>query len=113
MDPAIRQGLKVSFLIVAAMMAIALLASLTLTSYDPQLVFASQIAPHLGYRPHHHCLFCGMTHAFMACSRGEFGRAAIANPMGPPLYFLFLLTALVAFATVLRDLARRRRKNEA
>jgi len=94
-------------------MAIMLVASVMLAHYDPQLEFASRIAPHFGYEPHNHCVFCGMTHAFLFCSRGEFGRAALANPMGPPLYFLFLCATAASIALVLRDWVVRHRQNEA
>jgi len=113
MDLAIRRGLKISFLIIASYMAIMLLASMALAHYDPQLEFASRIAPHFGYEPHNHCVFCGMTHSFVACSQGYFRQAALANPMGPPLYFLFLLLTAIGIVIVLRDWAARRCQNEA
>jgi hypothetical protein len=103
MDPAIQKGLKVSFLIVAVMMAATLGTSLALSIYDPRLKFASRLAPHFGYVQGHHCALCGMTHSFVACSRGDFRAALVANPMGPLTYVLFLLATTVGLATILRD----------
>ena len=103
MDPGIRQGLRVSFLIVAALMAAALGASSALNACDPQLAFVSRLAPHFGYVPGHHCALCGMTHSFVACSRGDLHAASVANPLGPLTYFCFLLAAAVGFVMMLRD----------
>ncbi|MGA2666785.1 MAG: DUF2752 domain-containing protein [Patescibacteria group bacterium] len=110
MDASVRQGLKASFLIIAAMMAAMIGRSFLLNSFDPHLAVLSRIAPTV---PGHHCLLCGMTHSFMAISRGDFGQAVAANPGGPMLYFFFCLAAVGGLVVIFRDYITRHHRHKA
>lgn len=49
--------------------------------------------PHPG-----HCAFCGMTHSFLALSRGDLIAARDFNPAGPVLYLAFAALGIAAVA---------------
>jgi hypothetical protein len=59
-----------------------------------------------------HCAFCGMTHSFVALARGEVPTARQYNPMGPALYLvcwiMAMLAAILLGGGLVRPLGKRR-----
>ncbi len=55
------------------------------------------------------CPLCGMTHAFLALSRGDFQSAARSNSAAAPLFGALLVNEVAAGFTFLRRPRRRKR----
>lgn len=67
-----------------------------LAQFIPECVWQSQF--------HKPCVFCGMSTAFYAISRGEFVQAQHLNPLSLYIYSTFLLNTLCAVITLKRNI---------
>lgn len=60
--------------------------------------------------PHEVCAFCGMTRAYLAIGRGDWGAAYVFNVAALPLYVATCVNALAALVVTFAGLSARDRR---
>ena len=99
-----QQAFVIAWLIVSAMLLVILLSAAVAPVDAILRVSATLQLPH---GEHGTCPLCGMTAAFLAISRGQFGAALDANSGSLVLYGMLLANELAAAAWLLSGQARR------
>ena len=99
-----RQAFVIAWLIVSAMLLLILLSAAVAPVDAILRVSAALQLPHGEYGT---CPVCGMTEAFIATKRGQFGAALDANSGSLVLYGMLLANELAAAAWLLSRKARR------
>jgi hypothetical protein len=85
-----------------------IVAAVLLVSAAPETAFRVAPACESQRRGEGPCTLCGMTHAFVAISRGRFSEAAGHNPAGVPLYAGLAGNEIIFGVVLLKRAARRR-----
>lgn len=98
-----RSELMLALLLVWFILSVGIFIILMLPFVVPQHQLAQFIPESWQAEFHKPCVFCGMSTAFYAISRGDFNQAYLLNPLSLYIYSAFLLNTIFAAITLKRS----------